>query len=100
MPLYLLFHPAFDRSIKKLDPEQVKIVKRILDALSVYYESDCLLEKAQEIESRFFYKQLRKPFYEAGVESKIRVVIRRDQSNCYALLAGNHDQIKRFLANQ
>lgn len=100
MPLCLLSLSSFDRSVKNLDPEQAKIVRRILKTLSVYYESNCQLEKAREVESHFFYKQLRKPFYEAGVESKIRVVIRRDQSNCYALLAGNHDQIKRFLANQ
>lgn len=100
MPLCLFCLPSFDRSLKNLGPEQVKIVRRILDALSIYYASNCQIEKAQEVESRFFYKQLRKPFYEAGVESKIRVVLRRDQSNGYAILAGNHDQIKRFLANQ
>jgi len=100
MPLYFLYLPSFERSVKNLDSGQVKIVKRILNALPIYYASNCQIEKAQEEESRFFYKQLRRPFYEAGVESKIRVVIRRDQSNCYAILAGNHDQIKRFLANQ
>ena len=100
MPLTLLYHPAFERSLKKLGHDQIQIVGRILDALTVYYQSNGQLERAQQIESRFFYKQLRKPFYEAGIESKIRVVIRREQSNCYAILAGNHDQIKRFLANQ
>jgi hypothetical protein len=99
MPLHLLFLPAFERSLKKLGPEQIQIVGRILEALTVYYESKCQIEKALEIESRFFYKQLRKPYYEAGVESKVRVVIRRDDSNCYVILAGNHDQIKRFLAD-
>ena len=54
---------------------------------------------AQEIEPRFFYKQLRKPYYDAGVESKIRVLIEREKSECFAILAGNHEQIKRFLAS-
>ncbi len=100
MPLALLYHPAFERSLKKLGHNQIKIIGRILEALKAYYQSNCQLDKAQEIEPRFFYKQLRKPFYEAGVESKIRIIIRREQSNCYVILAGNHDDIKRFLARQ
>lgn len=100
MPLALLFTPTFNRSLRKLDIKQRIIVGRILEALKIYYTSNCQLYIAQQRESRFFYKQLRKPFYETGVESKIRIVLRREQANCYALMAGNHDQIKRFLASQ
>lgn len=100
MPLHLLFYPSFERSLKSLGHEQKEIVTRILRALQAYYESNCTLSKAQEVEPHFFYKQLRKPYYEAGVEGKLRIVIERDKSDCIAILAGNHDQIKRFLANQ
>lgn len=100
MPLTLFTYSSFDRSLQALGSEQKEIVQRILKALKVYYDSNCNLEKTQEIESRFFYKQLRRPYYEAGVEGKIRVVIERDKSDCFAVLAGNHDQVKRFLAHQ
>ena len=99
MPLSLLTYSSFDRSLQALGPEQKEIAQRILEALIVYYDSNCSLEETRKIESRFFYKQLRKPYYEAGIESKIRIVIEREKSECFAVLAGNHDQIKRFLAS-
>jgi len=76
------------------------IVGRILEALEVYYGTNCNLEAAKTITPRFFYKQLRKPYYEAGIESKIRVVIYREGERCFAALAGSHDQVRRFLQRQ
>ena len=65
----------------------------------IYYASNCDLAEAQKIAPRFSTNKLRKPFYEAGVEGKIRLAIRREGSECFAVLADNHDHIKRFLAN-
>ena len=98
MPLHLFYSPSFKRSLERLGYEQKKIIGLILESLAVYYSSDCNLLEAQKIAPRFFYKQLRKPHYEAGIEGTIRVVIRREGENCIAVLAGNHDQIKQFLA--
>ena len=100
MPLNLLFLPSFERSLKGLDPEEEKIVRLLLQALSIYYSTNCNLTEAQRIAPRFFYKQLRKPFYETGIEGKLRLIIRREKSDCFAMLVGNHDQVKRFLASQ
>ncbi len=99
MPLALYFRPSFQRSFKNLDGTQKKIVGLILEALQTYYSTNCSLEEAKTRSPRFFYKQLRKPYYEAGVESDIRVILRREKEKCIALLVGNHDQIKRFLAD-
>lgn len=99
MPLSLLWYSSFARSLKNLDPEQKAIVQRILRALYTYYENNCDLAEAQKVETRFFYKQLRKPYYEAGVEGKLRVIIEREKSECYLVLAGNHEDIKRLLRN-
>jgi hypothetical protein len=99
MPLHLYYRPSFERSLKHLGPEQKKIVGLILESLTAYYSSGCNLQEAQKIAPRFFYKQLRKPYYEAGVEGTIRVVISREGESCIAVLAGNHDQIKQFLAS-
>ena len=99
MALDLYFRPSFKRSLKTLGNEQKKVIGLILEVLMVYYSSNCDLLKAQEIAPRFFYKQLRKPYYEAGLERNLRVVIKRVGRKCIAILAGNHSQIKRFLAN-
>ena len=97
MPLRLYYRPSFKRSLKRLGHEQKKISGLILEALIVYYSSGCDILEAQRIAPRFFYKQLRRPYYEAGIEGNIRVVIKREDENCIAVLAGNHDQIRQFL---
>lgn len=99
MPLHLYYRPSFKRSLKALGHEQKRIVGLILEALTVYYSSNCNLSEAQKIAPRFFYKQLRKSYYEAGIERDIRVVIEREGEKCIAMVAGNHDQIKQFLSS-
>ena len=99
MPLRLYFRPSFQRSLKNLSEEQKKIVGVILESLDIYYLRGCNLIDAQKISPGFFYKQLRKPYYEAGIERNIRVIIRREGEKCIAVLAGNHDQIRHFLSN-
>ncbi len=98
MPLFLYYRPSFTRSLKRLGVEQKRIVAAILRCLKAYYESNCNINVAKEINSGFFYKQLQKPYYEVGVESDIRIVLRREKQKCIAILAGNHDQIRQFLA--
>jgi len=73
MPLHLYYRPSFERSLKAFGHEQKKIVGLILEALNVYFSSGCNLLKAKKIATRFFYKKLREPYYEAGVEESIRV---------------------------
>ena len=97
MPIQFTYASSFKRSVKKLGSKEVAVVKTILKALSVYYESGCDVSKAQKLSPRFFYKQLRKPYFEAGVEGKVRIIIERNGSQCMAILAGNHDLIKQFL---
>jgi len=98
MPLYLLYASSFERSLKSLDPQQQVVIARIIESLEIYYSNGCDISKVFENENRFFYKKLRYDFYEAGIEGKLRVVIRKDGSQCVALLAGNHDLIKKFLS--
>jgi hypothetical protein len=73
MPLHLYYRPSFRRSLKRLGSEQKKIVGLILESLAAYYSSGCNLQEAQKIAQRFFYKQLRKPYYGAGVERNIKL---------------------------
>ena len=98
MPLYLYYRPSFNRSVKRLGSRQKKIAGTILEALDAYYSSNCSLLEARQIAPGFFYKQLRKPYYESGIEGNMRVVLRKEGNNCIAILAGNHDQIEKFLS--
>lgn len=100
MALRLYYWPSFKRSVKRLGYEQRKTVGLIVAALEAYYSSGCNLEEAKKVATGFFYKQLRKAIYEAGVEGKIRVVIEKQGERCTALLAGTHDQVKQFLSKQ
>ena len=98
MPLFSIISSSFERSLKKLDLQQQTIIARIIESLEIYYSHGWNISKVFETETRFFYKKLRYDFYEAGVEGKLRVVLRKDGTNCVAILAGNHDQIKKFLS--
>jgi hypothetical protein len=98
MPLFLYYSPSFVNSLKRLGADQKKIVANILRCLKIYYRDNCDFAKTKEIAPGFFYKQLQKPYYESGIESNMRIVLRRQGQKCIAVLAGNHDQIKRFLA--
>ena len=97
MSLGLYFRPSFKRSLKGLGQGQIRIVGQILETLQVYYLENQNLEAARKISSRFFHKQLRRPYAEAGVESSLRVVLRIEGNKAIAILAENHDQIRRFL---
>ena len=54
MPFYLYFRPSFKRSSKRLGFSQKKIVGLILEALDVYYSSNCNLLKTRQIAPGFF----------------------------------------------
>ena len=98
MPYHLSVLPSFERSIKKMDASQRAVLKQLIRALAAYFASNGDLEKARMIAPHFFFKQLRRPFYEAGIESRLRVVLRKEELEFFALLAGNHDQVKKFLS--
>ena len=98
MPLYLFQRPSFNRSIKRLGSDQKKVIGTILEALDVYCSSNCSLLEARQITPGFFYKQLRKPYYESGIEGNMRIILRKEGNSCIAILAGNHDQIEKFLS--
>ena len=97
MPLNLLFTSSFYRSLKNFDPQQQQTVSEIIEALKFYYASGSDIAQAHKATPRFFYKKLRNDFYEAGVENKLRIILRKDGPHCSAVFAGNHDQIRKFL---
>ncbi len=99
MSIALLYYKTFYKSLTKLDTTQLITTEKILAALKIYLLHNANLEKAKEVYSGFFYKQLRKPYFEAGIESRLRILMEKDSANVYAVFAGNHNQIRRFLSS-
>jgi mRNA-degrading endonuclease RelE of RelBE toxin-antitoxin system len=87
------FKPSFDRSIKQLpqrDKEGIKTAAiQLVDILS---------------HDRYIYKgiglkRLRGNFWEARKGIKVRILFRWEGALVEFVLAGNHDDIKKFLKN-
>ncbi len=87
------FKPSFDRSVKSfhdLEREEIKKVAiQLIDMLS----------HDQEIHKGLGLKRLRGNFWEVRKGLKARILFRWDGDLVEFVLAGNHDDIKRFLKN-
>ena len=87
------FKSSFDRSIKQLsdsDKEEVKTVGlQLIDILS----------HDKDIHKGIGLKRLRGSFWEVRKGIKARILFRWEGDRVEFILAGNHDDIKRFLKN-
>ena len=87
------FKPSFDRSIKTLPPNEKNAVK---DAAAQLID---VLSKDRQIHQGLGLKRLRTDFWEARQGIKTRIFFRWTGDLVEFVLAGNHDDIKRFLKN-
>ncbi len=85
------FKPSFDRSIKQLtlnDKADVKVAaSQLIEVLS----------KDREIYQGLGLKRLKGDFWEVRQGLKVRILFRWDGDLIEFVLAGNHDDVKRFL---
>ena len=85
------FKPSFERSIKQLvlaDKEQVKIVAgKLIDVLS----------RDKELQQGLGLKRLRGDFWEVRQGLKVRIIFRWREDLVEFVLAGDHEDVKRFL---
>jgi mRNA-degrading endonuclease RelE of RelBE toxin-antitoxin system len=85
------FKPSFDRSIKQLSSPDKALVKdaaeKLIDVLS----------KDREIYEGLGLKRLKDSFWEVRQGLKVRILFRWDGDLVEFVLAGNHDDVKRFL---
>lgn len=87
------FKPSFERSIKQLLPFERQAVKNItLDLISI-------LSQEKDISKGIGLKRLKGRFWEARHGIRIRIIFRWQKDLVEFVLAGNHDQVKRFLNN-
>ena len=87
------FKPSFERSIKSLSSSEKTDVK---EAASQLID---VLSKDRQIHQGLGLKRLQGDFWEARKGIKVRILFRWTGDLIEFVLAGNHDDVKRFLKN-
>lgn len=88
--LEIYFAPSFERILKKLDPHIKSWVKDATAKVIDFYTAD---KKSEGLG----VKRLRGNIWEARAGLKIRVLYDLAGSRLTFILAGSHDDVKRFL---
>lgn len=84
--------PSFERSVKKLSRQDKEQLAESLEVFNTY-----LLTGQAPFGFRF--KKINHDKYEFRITIKLRVIIKMDDNDIYLVLAGNHDEITRYLKN-
>ena len=85
------FKPSFDRSVKAFHDSEKNEIK----ALAIQLVE--MLSRDREIHKGIGLKRLRGNFWEARKGLKTRILFRWDGESVEFVLAGNHDDVRRFL---
>lgn len=85
------FKPAFERSIKALPQIERESIKSLAIVLID------VLSKEEGLPQGIGLKKLKGEFWEARHGIKVRILFRWSKDLVEFVLAGNHDDIKRFL---
>ncbi len=87
------FKPSFERSIKSLPPSEKTEVKEAAAQLMD------VLARDRQAPQGLGLKRLREDFWEVRKGIKARILFRWKSDLIEFVLAGNHDDVKRFLKN-
>jgi len=87
------FKPSFDRSVNKYRGTEKEEVKQIASQLIE------ILSQDKQIYKGIGLKRLRNDFWEARQGLKTRILFRWHGDLVEFILAGNHEDVKRFLSN-
>lgn len=85
------FKPSFERSIKSLTPKTKQEIKKLCRGLIDVLSGENSLPRG------FGLKNLKKNFWEIRKGLKLRILFRWEGQKIEFILAGSHDDIKRFL---
>ena len=85
------FKSSFDKSVKSLPSETKQEVKELCIALID------VLSREQELSVGLGLKNLRKNFWEMRKGLKLRILFRWRTDQVEFVLAGTHEEIKRYL---
>jgi mRNA-degrading endonuclease RelE of RelBE toxin-antitoxin system len=84
------FKPSFEKSIKNLPPERRHKIRDAVESLIDFFETG-------QRKEGLGLKQLRWTFWEIRADIRDRIIFEFDGNSISFILAGNHDEIKRFL---
>lgn len=85
------FKPSFDRSVKSLPPRTKEGIKELcLNLIDV-------LSGKEALSKGLGLRQLKKNYWEIRKGLKLRIIFHWQDDLIEFLLAGSHDDIKRFL---
>lgn len=87
------FKPSFDRSIKGLPLKEKEDIQRVA---AQFID---ILSQDRHIHEGLGLKRLRGDFWEVRKGLRARILFRWDGDLVEFVLAGNHDDIRRFLKN-
>ena len=87
----LEFKPSFDRSVKSFSNDEKTEIKNLAIQLIAVLSQDTKLYKGIGL------KRLKGNFWEVRKGLKTRIIFRWDGDLVEFVLAGNHDDVQRFL---
>ena len=85
------FKPSFDKSVKSLPPRDKQEIKELCKNLIDVLSGKKVLSKGLGL------RNLRKNYWEIRKGLKLRIIFHWQDDFVEFLLAGSHDDIKRFL---
>ncbi|MDD4980793.1 MAG: hypothetical protein PHC54_05980 [Candidatus Omnitrophica bacterium] len=86
----ILILPSFERSVKKLTRQDKDNLAESLEVFNSFLLTG-------ELPAGFGFKKINHDKYEFRVDIRLRVVVKVDGEDYYLVLAGNHDDVKRYL---
>jgi len=86
----VLILPSFERSVKKLTRQDKDNLAERLEAFNLFLLSG-------EASAGFGFKKINHNKYEFRVNIRLRVVVKIEGEDYCLVLAGNHDEVKRYL---
>ena len=82
--------PSFERSVKKLTHQDKYNLADSLEGFNLFLLSG-------EAPAGLGFKKINHNKYEFRVDIRLRVVVKVEGEDYYLVLAGNHDEVKRYL---
>jgi mRNA-degrading endonuclease RelE of RelBE toxin-antitoxin system len=86
--VYIL--PSFERSVKKLTPQQKLLLAKGLESFNHYLETG-------QSSPGFGLKKISQNNYEFRLDIRLRLILKTDKEAFYLILVGDHNDVRRYL---
>ena len=84
--------PSFERSVKRLTAQEKKDLAKSLEVFNAFLT-------AHRASYGFRFKKINHDKYEFRIDVHLRVVVKAEDETYYLVLAGNHEDVRRYLRN-